>query len=379
MFLKYVVYVERLYKIYLMGIIKFSLCSILLLFTVSLFSQQKKLRLLFAGDAMQHKEQIVSAKKGNEYDYAAYFPLVENQIKEADIAIVNLEVTLGGKPYTGYPSFSSPDEFAVALKEAGFDIFLTANNHCLDKGKKGLERTILMLDSIRVRHLGTYTDEKSRSFRYPLMLKKNDIRIALLNYTYGTNGIKPQPPNIVNYIDTVQIKKDIEMAKCMYADVIIANMHWGQEYKLYPDKEQKGLVKFLTDNGVNIIIGSHPHVVQPIDIRQENDKIQQVIVYSMGNFVSNMSAANTDGGMMVTVDISKNEDNEVQIDNLSYSLVWVDKRITEGKRIYRLIPVAEYEEQEKGETFLGKAAYDRMMKFARKAKEVTESMWQHIN
>lgn len=106
-----------------------------------------------------------------------------------------------GKAYTGYPNFGSPDEFAYALKDAGFDVFLTANNHCLDKGKKGVERTIMMLDSIRVKHLGTYVNEEKKNVLYPMMIVKNDIRIGMLNYTYDTNGIPIQAPNIVNLID----------------------------------------------------------------------------------------------------------------------------------------------------------------------------------
>lgn len=337
--------------------------------------QDAKVRFVFAGDAMQHKDQIISAKEGITYNYKTYFPLIKEQIEAADIAVVNLEVTLGGKPYTGYPSFSSPDEFAQELKDVGFDIFLTANNHCLDKGKRGLERTILMLDSLRVKYLGTYVDEKNRHFRYPMMMKKNGIRIAMLNYTYGTNGIAVQSPNVVNYIDKEQIKKDIEMAECMYADVIIANVHWGDEYKLYPNKEQKDLAQFLIDNGVNIIIGGHPHVVQPIDIRKENDTIRQVVVYSMGNFISNMSAVNTDGGMFVTLDISKKENEPVQIDNCAYELIWVNKALENGKKKYELIPVSEYIDEEKGIEHLGETAYKRMLSFAKKAKEVTESMW----
>lgn len=324
---------------------------------------------------MQHKDQIVSAKKGTEYDYKMYFPLIKKQIESADIAVVNLEVTLGGKPYTGYPSFSSPDEFARELKDTGFDVFLTANNHCLDKRKKGLERTILMLDSLRVKHLGTYFNKWNRNFRHPMMMMKNGIRIAMLNYTYGTNGIEVQSPNIVNYIDKERIKKDIEMAQCMYADVVIANMHWGDEYKLYPNKTQKDLAQFLIDNGVNIIIGGHPHVVQPIDIRKKNDSIKQVIVYSMGNFVSNMSALNTDGGMLVTLDISKERNKPVEIDSCSYSLVWVHKPIEDGKKRYQMIPVSEYLDEDKGTEYLGETAYKRMQAFAKKAKEVIESMW----
>lgn len=338
-------------------------------------AQEQKLKLLFVGDAMQHITQIKAAKVGNGYNYDSYFKHTQKEIEDADIAIVNLEVTLGGKPYTGYPCFSAPDEFAWKLKEVGFDVFLTANNHCLDKGKKGLERTILMLDSMRVKHLGTYTDQKNYNFRYPMMMKKNGIRIAMLNYTYDTNGLKVKAPNIVNYIDKKQILKDIDMAKCMYADIIIANMHWGDEYKLYPNKEQKELADFLIDNGVNLVIGSHPHVVQPIDIRKENDSIKQVVVYSLGNFVSNMSANNTDGGMMVSIELSKEKDKPVTIDKCDYSLVWVHKPVIDGRKQYQLIPISEYEDKEKGVEYLGETAYEAMMKFARKAKDVTESMW----
>ncbi|MFR9165747.1 MAG: CapA family protein [Dysgonomonas sp.] len=351
---------------------------ILLLLNLSLLSsaQEKKVRLLFAGDAMQHRAQLEAAKTKDGYDYSSYFQHVKKQIEKADIAIVNLEVTLGGKPYSGYPAFSAPDEFAQELKNAGFDIFLTANNHCLDKGKKGLERTILMLDSLRIRHLGTYKNQAQRNFRYPMMLKKNGIRIALLNYTYGTNDIKVQSPNIVNYIDKKQILQDIDMAKCMYADVIIANIHWGEEYRLNQNKGQKELAEFLIKNGVNIIIGGHPHVVQPIDIRKENGRIKQVIAYSMGNFVSNMTAPNTDGGMMVEFEISKNEKDSVEINNCGYSLVWVHKPVESGRKIFQLVPVKNYEEETKGTEFLGTEAYGRMMKFARKAKETVEKMWQ---
>lgn len=348
---------------------------ILLCLFFSISAQEQKLKLLFVGDAMQHITQIKAAKVNDGYNYDSYFKHIQNEIEEADIAVVNLEVTLGGKPYTGYPCFSAPDEFATELKKVGFDIFLTSNNHCLDKGKKGLERTILMLDSMRVKHLGTYTDQKNRNFRYPMMIKKNGIRIAMLNYTYGTNGLEVKAPNIVNYIDKEQILKDIDMAQCMFADIIIANMHWGDEYKLYPNKEQKDLAEFLINNRVNLVIGGHPHVVQPIDIRKENNSIKQVVVYSMGNFVSNMSANNTDGGMMVSIELSKEKDKPVQIDKCGYSLVWVHKPIEEGRKQYQLIPVAEYEDKEKGIEYLGETAYEAMMKFARKAKEVTESMW----
>jgi poly-gamma-glutamate synthesis protein (capsule biosynthesis protein) len=335
-------------------------------------AQEGRITLLFAGDAMQHQSQIDAAKTQDGYDYSSYFRHIRNRIDSVDIAIVNLEVTLAGKPYTGYPAFSAPDEFADELKNAGFDVFLTANNHVLDKGSRGLLRTINRLDSLGVKHLGSYADKSSYSLHYPLMLIKNGIRIALLNYTYGTNGIKAQSPNIVNYIRKDDILHDLNIVKQMNPDIIIANMHWGLEYKLTPNKEQKDLAGFLINNGVRLVIGSHPHVVQPIDVQQDGDSIKNVIVYSLGNFVSGMKAPNTDGGMMVTIGLNKDENDFVSIDSCAYSLVWVYKPVEEGKVQVQLIPVEQYEDEEKGKTFLGVDNYNRMMKFARTAKEAIE-------
>ena len=148
------------------------------------------LRLLFVGDLMQHQGQINVARTSTGYDYSTCFTYVKEEIGRADLAIANLEVTLGGKPYKGYPAFSAPDEYLSAIREAGFNVLITANNHCLDRGKKGLERTILMLDSLRIPYAGTYTNAETREQRYPLMIEKNGFRIVLLNYTYGTNGLK---------------------------------------------------------------------------------------------------------------------------------------------------------------------------------------------
>ena len=169
--------------------------------------------LYFAGDAMQHIAQIESAHQADgSYSYSNCFTLVKEQISEANLAICNLEVTLGGKPYRGYPQFSAPDEFAIALKDAGFDIMLTANNHCLDRGSKGLIRTLDILDSLGIAHVGTYRNQEERDSLYPYITTTNGIRCAILNYTYGTNGITVNPPCIVNYIDTTQILKDINKA-----------------------------------------------------------------------------------------------------------------------------------------------------------------------
>lgn len=351
----------------------------LLVFSHGLFAQQQKVSLLFAGDAMQHQAQLDVAKTKNGYDYSADFMHVQDQIKKADIAIVNLEVTLPGKRFSGYPNFGSPDEFAFALKDAGFDVFLTANNHILDKGKNGLERTVKVLDSMKVKHTGVFPDKEKRDLYYPLMLIKNGIRIAMLNYTYGTNeGHVLTPPNIVNYIDRKQILKDIDLAKQMKPDIIIANMHWGVEYVLKHNKEQKALADFLIKNGVRLVIGAHPHVVQPIDIQKDSTGIKNVVVYSMGNLISNMKLTNTRGGMMVNIDISKDEEtNTVTIDSCNYTLVWVHKLMKDKDTptFFQLWPVDKINNEE-GRKMIGEKDWECLQTFKTNAKNAVESLWE---
>ena len=355
--------------------IKFNLLLLFVFLSQQHFAQTHRVKMLFAGDAMQHKSQIEDAKKeGGKYDYSLYFKHVEQVIKKADVAVINFEVTMGGKPYTGYPTFSAPDEFAEAIKNAGFNVFLTANNHSVDRGKKGIERTIKQLDSLDVVHTGTFKDSLEREIYYPLLMLKDGIRIAMLNYTYGTNGIPVPKPNIVNLIDTVQIKKDIADSKKLGADIIIANMHWGDEYVLRQNREQTKLANFLVDNGVRLVIGNHPHVVQPVDIRKEGDSIKSIIVYSLGNYISGMRTINTSGGMVVNINISKEPRQTVSIDSFDYSLVWTHKPKVNNKFTnFTLLPVNEYETEEVKEV-LG-ADYKEMESFAKAAREAIESLW----
>lgn len=299
---------------------------------------KSSITLLFAGDFMQHQTQIDAAKTNAGYDYSDCFKYLKEEISSADIAIGNLEVTLGGKPYTGYPAFSAPDEFAFALKDAGFDIFLTANNHSLDRGKYGLERTIQILDSINIPYLGTYINEGARNEKYPLLVEKNGFRIALLNYTYGTNGIEVKAPNIVNYINKEKISEDIEKAKKLSPDAIIANIHWGEEYQQLPSRNQIKLADWLLTQGVNHVIGSHPHVVQPIELRKDSITGQQnIVLYSLGNFISNMSAKHTDGGMMFKMTLEK--DSITRIADCGYSLIWTQRPKLSNKKNFILYPI----------------------------------------
>lgn len=298
-----------------------------------------RITLLFGGDLMQHITQINAARvDGDKYDYTDCFALVRPLIEEADIAIGNFEVTLGGKPYRGYPCFSAPDEYVLAIRDAGFDVLLTANNHCLDSGRKGLERTIRMLDSLHIPHCGTYTTPEARQKDYPLLIEKKGFRLALLNYTYGTNGLTVKQPNVVNYIDTTTIAKDILSAKAMQPDAIICCIHWGNEYQTHQNREQEHLADWLLAHGVTHIIGSHPHVVQPIEVRGTEETGRHLVVYSLGNYLSNMMNKNCDGGLMVTLELEK--DSTTRMKDASYQLVWVSRPIVSHKKVHRLIPTS---------------------------------------
>lgn len=329
-------------------------------------AQERRVTLLFAGDAMMHTPQIYAAKTDSGYNFHSVFHHVKDQITAADIAGVNLETTFGGIPYSGYPAFSSPTQYAPALHQAGFNIFFTANNHALDTGKKGLEQTIQTIRDLDAKQTGTFVNQKQRNLLYPMMIIKNGIRIALLNYTYGTNGLRATPPNIVNLIDTLQIKKDIAAATLLTPDIIIANMHWGNEYHTQPSTQQKSIAQFLFRHHVRIIIGHHPHVVQPLHIYLANnnntdntdsinstdninysinninstDSITHAVYYSLGNFVSNQRKPNTDGGMLAHIVLSKAHSNaSVTIEQVDYSLVWVHKYFEGDRPVYRILPI----------------------------------------
>lgn len=317
----------------------------LFLYSVTL-SAQERITLLFVGDLMQHQAQIDAARTPQgTYDYTPCFSLVGPQIQAADIAVGNLEVTLGGRPYTGYPTFSAPDEYLHAIRDAGFDVLLTANNHCLDRGQKGLERTLHLLDSLQIPSAGTYRDSTDRHHRYPLLLQKNGFRIALLNYTYGTNGLRVKAPNQVNYLDRRQMLKDIHTAQAWRPDVLIACLHWGNEYQQLPSREQQEWADWLFAQGVDHIIGSHPHVVQPMEVRTDSlSGDRHLLVYSLGNYLSNMSARHTDGGAVVSLTLEKTSPTaasgpRTRLASCSYDLVWTGRPALTGKKNFILYPV----------------------------------------
>lgn len=304
--------------------------------------RQDTLTICVLGDIMMHSDQIRNAHTGgSRYDFSSYFSLIGDDIKKADIAIANMEFTLAGEPYTGYPCFSAPDTLAEHLARCGFDIFLAANNHIFDKGAKGAERTIeiyrRLSESHGIRFTGIAGDEIEMSANNPLMIIRKGIRIAILNFTYGTNsGLDTKWPK-TNYIgDRSKIAESLSKAEEEDADYIMAFPHWGTEYTLRHSGAQEDFALWLAENGTDCIIGAHPHVIQ------DRDTIGTVpVAYSLGNAVSNMNARNTQLGLMAIIRLVRYGNGDIRPLPVGFKYLWCS-RPGGYNDSYIIIPVDEY-------------------------------------
>lgn len=283
------------------------------------------------GDTMCHLTNIKNAYDASkkDYDFSNVFKNVRSYLEDADITIGNLETTFAGssRGYTGYPTFNAPEVLGQNLKDMGVDVLTTANNHCMDKGNSGLVSTLDYLDKYEISHTGTARSEEEQN---SILIKDvNGIKIAFLSYTYGTNGITipSDKPYSVNLIDKELIKKHIASAKEQNVDVICVSMHWGLEYKLKPNSTQTELADFLFENGVDIILGSHPHVLEPMEKRtitlEDGTTKDGFVIYSLGNFVSGQIYANTKSTVILDIQITKNSDGKISIDNVKYTPVYL--------------------------------------------------------
>jgi hypothetical protein len=302
----------------------------------------KSISLFFVGDMMGHKPMIDAAFTDGKYVYEPWFQYIKSQVEKYDLSVANLEVTLAGSPYSGYPMFCSPDSYASAIQNVGFDFFITANNHSQDRGKKGLERTIDVLDSLKFMHTGTFKNKAERDKSYPYIWETKGVKIAFLNCSYGTNGLKVTAPNIVNLIDTSEIKRDIKKAQDQGANFIISTLHWGDEYQRKQNAWQDNLAQWLADKGVDAIIGMHPHVVQPMKIihPKKNPKKDVPVAFSLGNFVSNQRDRFKNGGIGVELNLEV-VNGKVTWKTWGYYPYWV--QLGGKPRGYYLIPVSGWE------------------------------------
>jgi poly-gamma-glutamate synthesis protein (capsule biosynthesis protein) len=331
-----------------MDIRKFYYLLVAVFVGLSVNAQQNSdtLRLMFVGDIMSHKPQLASAYDAvtKQYDYTENYKYLTPIFHKADFVFANLETTVGTKPYSGYPQFSAPIALVRAGKNAGITHFATANNHSCDKRKRGIIGTLNVLDSLQVAHFGTYRNLQEKQNNTPLLIQKNGFTLALLNYTYGTNGLPTPKPTVVNRIDKRLIKKDIEKAKTMHPDGIIVFLHWGNQYQNKASKQQKDLAKWLHQQGVAMVIGSHPHVIQPISIRIEKPTAlqQELTVYSLGNFISNQRTFPRAGSMIVVVQLIKNTDGKLKISKFETLPIWVYKYAENKKWHYEILPIEQF-------------------------------------
>jgi len=282
------------------------------------------MQIVMVGDMLMHDKIIKSGlQEDGTYNFDHLFVNVKDTIEAADLAIVNQETIMGGSSfgYTGYPSFNSPSELAHAEVNAGFDLLLLATNHALDKGGTGVENCMTYLDEnlpeldyVGINHSQEEQDENIYTY------EANGITVAVLNYTYGTNGI-PHPsgkPYLVNLLKEDKVRSDIQKAEEI-ADFTIVCPHWGTEYNLGTDSTQERWVQIFLEEGADLVLGAHPHVIEPIEWVSDEEGNQMLVYYSLGNFVNGTSSTghgvtNRMVGGIADVTIGRNEETgEVEI------------------------------------------------------------------
>ena len=332
------------------------------------------------GDVLCHNTQYWDAynKDTDTYDFSYVFEDIKHYFEATDLSIGNLETSFAGKErgYSNYPTFNSPDALAYDLKEMGLDIITTAGNHCLDMGFSGLSKTIDVLDDTGLKHLGTYKTQEERDQVFITDVK--GIKIAFINYTYGTNGI-PVPSDkefCVNLIDKDLIKKDIESAKSQNVDMIVACMHWGTEYRTTANAEQEELADFLFQNGVDIILGNHPHVLEPMEKRtvtlEDGTTKDGFVIYACGNFICDQNAENTRNSIILNLTITKHSDEKITIDKADYVPIYMYKGSSSKLKRMKVLDIEQsISNYENGiDTSIGQATYNDLKNQLKKIQKI---------
>lgn len=296
------------------------------------------------GDIMCHSVQFDYAQFGKDsFDFNPVFKRVSEYLSKSDFTFGNLETVLAGKKakYTGYPRFNSPSELLDALKNSGFDLLTTSNNHALDRGEVGILRTINELDERSINYNGTYVSQFDHDSIRIFNIK--GVTIAFLAYSYGTNGnpIPKNKPYLINLIDYDFIRRDIQTAKSKNPDIVLVHYHFGEEYQREANYYQKTIIDSTINMGADIIIGGHPHVLQPIEFIKSNRSIfdSVFVAYSLGNFISNQRKKYSDAGGILTLHISKNFYNKsIKISEVEFIPTWVFKGNTGNKNEFIILP-----------------------------------------
>ncbi len=304
-------------------------------------NQSETIEIVMVGDMLMHTKVLDKGVQADgSYNYDFLFEHVGDKVQKADLALVNQETILGGTELglSGYPCFNSPYELGDALVKTGFDVILHATNHALDKNKSGLLNCMNYweVNYPEITYLGINKSQEAQDNNL-FIYNQNDIKIAVLNYTYGTNGISTPAdmPYAVNYLEKEQVVQDLQKANEL-ADFVIVCPHWGTEYQLTISDNQKYWANLFLENGVDLVIGTHPHVIEPIEWLSDEQGNQMLVYYSIGNFVNGTSGtgsgvANRMVGGMADITIGKDADGNVEI--LSYDAIplvchWDEEQIT---------------------------------------------------
>lgn len=335
----------------------------------------KRITILAVGDLMTHSPQFPAARTATGYDFDHCFALVAPQISAANLAMGNFETVLGGESlgYSGFPRFNAPDSYAEALVKAGFDVLTTANNHCLDQGVSALERTLDTLDRLGVAHTGT---ARTKAEANTIVMKDVEgVKVAIIAYTYAINGFTPpaDKPWMVNQLDKGAIIADIDEAESLGADLVVVSMHNGIEYARQPSDSQERLERSFIDAGADVVFGSHPHVIQPMETyeveRSDGTTETAFIIHSLGNFISNQRDRYSDAGVMVKLTFEKDlVYHTTQLTQAEYVPTWVDVTGDTGKK-YRVLPVGV-----DGEADLPEVSADDRAKMSRTWSDTTEHL-----
>ncbi|MGN1275943.1 MAG: CapA family protein, partial [Floccifex sp.] len=279
--------------------------------TVEVISKENKdnvVSLIGVGDNLIHDTVYADAQlEDGSYDFSKMYENFENDAQNADIAFINQETILGGVELglSGYPTFNSPVEIARDLEEAGFNLANLATNHCLDRSDVGIEKELNAFDNTDIVVDGIYTSQEQFN-TIPTFTKKG-ITFSFLAYTYGTNGIEAPNTYNVSYFDDTLIQDEVKRAKEI-SDVVIVSAHWGDENTFAPSDYQKHFAQVFADCGVDLVIGTHPHTIQPVEWIQGNSGNQMLCVYSLGNFIGGMLTVDNAIGGMISLDFVKEKD-----------------------------------------------------------------------
>lgn len=343
--------------------------------------------LAVCGDTMSHTPQTNDAydKATDTYSYHHCFQFIQSWIEKADYAVANLETTLNGPPYTGYPQFCAPDALAHNMKEAGFDLVTTANNHSLDKGFSGICRTLDVLDEAGLAHVGSYrSQEEFDKNKGVTVADVGGIKVAFLGYTYGTNGIPIAEENdfclnrfntdynsTCSTLDEAKLKAELDYAKTLQPDLIAVMIHWGIEYQTTQNEYQNQVADFLIKNGADLILGSHSHVPQPMMTRtvtlEDGSTREGFVCFSLGNFMSNQSPATvkvdyTDTTAILNLELTKDfETGKTTVSQASYVPLLVLNRGTSAADQYVIMDVhASIDAYESGDPLVTQQVYQQL-------------------